>query len=161
MSTSEVHTPISAEELAHAFEEETPGVDLTRLRRRGLADAGAVLAHGAGRLLAVLHPLRPQQLLRLDRGDRHQLSGGHRLHGLGDVRPSRASTSRSICSSTSCRAGMARALATLIDIIRTAFFAYAAYLVWTFMSLIEGKSMTDRRPAEEPGLLGLSAWPSS
>ena len=39
-------------------------------------------------------------------------------------------------------AGMARALATLIDLIRTAFFAYAAYLVWTFMSLIEGKSMT-------------------
>ena len=39
-------------------------------------------------------------------------------------------------------AGMARALATLIDLIRTAFFAYAAYLVWTFMSLIEGESMT-------------------
>jgi TRAP-type C4-dicarboxylate transport system permease small subunit len=33
-------------------------------------------------------------------------------------------------------------VATLIDLIRTAFFAYAAYLVWTFMSLIEGEAMT-------------------
>ena len=39
-------------------------------------------------------------------------------------------------------AGAARVVATLIDLIRTAFFAYAAYLVWTFMSLIEGEAMT-------------------
>ncbi len=39
-------------------------------------------------------------------------------------------------------AGVARAVATVIDVIRTLFFAYAAYLVWRFMGLIEGESMT-------------------
>jgi TRAP-type C4-dicarboxylate transport system permease small subunit len=39
-------------------------------------------------------------------------------------------------------AKIARALATLIDIIRTVFFAYAAYLVWTFMKVVEGETMT-------------------
>ena len=38
--------------------------------------------------------------------------------------------------------GAARALATLIDVIRTAFFAYAAYLVWRFMAIVEGETMT-------------------
>jgi TRAP-type C4-dicarboxylate transport system permease small subunit len=39
-------------------------------------------------------------------------------------------------------AAPARALATLIDAIRIAFFAYAAWLVWTFMSIISGEEMT-------------------
>jgi TRAP-type C4-dicarboxylate transport system permease small subunit len=38
--------------------------------------------------------------------------------------------------------GLARAVATAIDVIRTLFFAYGAYLVWQFMSLIEGETMT-------------------
>lgn len=38
--------------------------------------------------------------------------------------------------------GVARALATAIDVIRTLFFAYAAWLVWQFMTLIEGETMT-------------------
>jgi TRAP-type C4-dicarboxylate transport system permease small subunit len=36
----------------------------------------------------------------------------------------------------------ARALATLIDLIRIAFFGYAAWLVWSFMSIISGEEMT-------------------
>ena len=32
MTTGEVHTPITAEELAHTFEEQAPEVDLERLR---------------------------------------------------------------------------------------------------------------------------------
>ena len=39
-------------------------------------------------------------------------------------------------------AGPARVLATAIDVIRTLFFAYAAWLVWQFMTLIEGETMT-------------------
>ena len=39
-------------------------------------------------------------------------------------------------------AGAARAVATGVDVVRTLFFAYAAWLVWTFMGLIEGETMT-------------------
>ncbi len=39
-------------------------------------------------------------------------------------------------------AGVARAVATAVDAVRTLFFAYAAWLVWRFMSLIEGETMT-------------------
>ncbi|WP_262267951.1 TRAP transporter small permease [Microvirga yunnanensis] len=38
--------------------------------------------------------------------------------------------------------GLARVLATLIDVIRVAFFAYAALLVWRFMSIIGDEQMT-------------------
>ena len=36
----------------------------------------------------------------------------------------------------------ARGLATLIDLVRIAFFGYAAWLVWKFMSIISGEEMT-------------------
>jgi TRAP-type C4-dicarboxylate transport system permease small subunit len=36
----------------------------------------------------------------------------------------------------------ARGLATVIDLIRIAFFGYAAVLVWKFMSIISGEEMT-------------------
>jgi TRAP-type C4-dicarboxylate transport system permease small subunit len=39
-------------------------------------------------------------------------------------------------------AAPARGLATLIDLIRIAFFGYAAWLVWKFMSIISGEEMT-------------------
>jgi TRAP-type C4-dicarboxylate transport system permease small subunit len=38
--------------------------------------------------------------------------------------------------------GIARVLATAIDVVRTIFFAYAAYLVWNFMAIVEGETMT-------------------
>ena len=83
---AEHHTPITAEEIAHVFEEEAAPVDLSRLRDRGLGDARRLLGHGALRLPAVLHPLRAEQQPRLDRGDRHQLPGGGGLPRLGLVR---------------------------------------------------------------------------
>ena len=39
----------------------------------------------------------------------------------------------------------ARVLATAIDLIRIAFFAYASVLVWQFMGVIEGEEMTTIR----------------
>jgi TRAP-type C4-dicarboxylate transport system permease small subunit len=39
----------------------------------------------------------------------------------------------------------ARVLATLVDITRLAFFAYASVLVWRFMGIIEGEEMTTIR----------------
>ena len=141
MSTSEVHTPISAEELAHAFEEETPGVDLRVyavedwltlvlfwlmalavflqfFTRYVLNNSFAWTEEIATNCLVVIVFMGSVMCVRLGRHIQVDLL----FHFLP--------------------AGMARALATLIDIIRTAFFAYAAYLVWTFMSLIEGESMT-------------------
>ena len=38
--------------------------------------------------------------------------------------------------------GIARTLATLVDLTRIAFFAYAAVLVWRFMDIISGEEMT-------------------
>jgi TRAP-type C4-dicarboxylate transport system permease small subunit len=39
----------------------------------------------------------------------------------------------------------ARVLATLVDLTRIAFFAYASILVWRFMGVIEGEEMTTIR----------------
>src|SRR3712207_6349192 len=38
--------------------------------------------------------------------------------------------------------GVARVLATIIDVIRFAFFAYAAILVWRFMAIVADEEMT-------------------
>jgi TRAP-type C4-dicarboxylate transport system permease small subunit len=38
--------------------------------------------------------------------------------------------------------GVGRVLATLVDLTRIAFFAYAAVLVWRFMDIISGEEMT-------------------
>ena len=141
MSTSEVHTPISAEELAHAFEDETPRVDLRVyavedwltlvlfwlmalavflqfFTRYVLNNSFAWTEEIATNCLVVIVFMGSIMCVRLGRHIQVDLL----FHFLPP--------------------GAARALATLIDVIRTAFFAYAAYLVWTFMSLIEGESMT-------------------
>ena len=76
---AEVHTPITGEELAHTFEEQGPEIDLRDYAVEDWVDAGHLLGDGARRLPAVLHPLRAQQLPRLDRGDRHQLPGRGRV----------------------------------------------------------------------------------
>jgi TRAP-type C4-dicarboxylate transport system permease small subunit len=41
--------------------------------------------------------------------------------------------------------GAARVLATLVDLTRIAFFGYAAILVWRFMDIISGEEMTTIR----------------
>jgi TRAP-type C4-dicarboxylate transport system permease small subunit len=38
--------------------------------------------------------------------------------------------------------GFARALATLVDVIRIAFFAYGAVLIWRFMDIVADEQMT-------------------
>ena len=50
--------------------------------------------------------------------------------------------STSTCSSAILPAGVARGAGNRIDAIRTVFFAYAAYLVWNFMAIVEGETMT-------------------
>jgi len=142
MSTVEVHKQITADEIAHTFEEEVPKsadlgqyapedwlalaifwvmalcVFLQFFTRYVLNNSFAWTEEIATNCLVVIVFMGSVMCVRLGRHIQVDLL----FHFLP--------------------AGMARALATLIDLIRTAFFAYAAYLVWTFMSLIEGESMT-------------------
>jgi TRAP-type C4-dicarboxylate transport system permease small subunit len=41
--------------------------------------------------------------------------------------------------------GVARALSTAIDLIRTAFFLYGAILIWRYIGIISGEEMTTIR----------------
>jgi TRAP-type C4-dicarboxylate transport system permease small subunit len=141
MSATEIHTPISAEELAHAFEEQEPAVDLKGyavedwvafaifwlmtfavflqfFTRYVLNDSFAWTEEIATYCLVAIVFIGAAMCVRL----------GRHIHVdfLFRYLPE----------------GVARALATAIDAIRTLFFAYAAYLVWRFMSLIEGETMT-------------------
>lgn len=141
MSVSEIHTPISAEELAHTFDEQAPAVDLgvygiedwvtfalfwlmtlavflQFFTRYVLNDSFAWTEEIATYCLVMIVFLGSAMCVRLDR----------HIHVdfLFRYLPAAA----------------ARALATAVDLIRTLFFAYAAWLVWRFMSLIEGETMT-------------------
>jgi TRAP-type C4-dicarboxylate transport system permease small subunit len=141
MSTVEVHTPITGEELAHTFEEQAPEADLgiygiedwvtftlfwlmclavflQFFTRYVLNDSYAWTEEIATNCLVVIVFIGAAMCVRL----------GRHIHVdfLFRYLP----------------AGVARVLATAVDIVRTLFFAYAAWLVWRFMTLIEGETMT-------------------
>ena len=141
MSAHEIHTPITAEELAHTFEEQTPEIDLSVhgvedwasfaifwvmtfavflqfFTRYVLNDSFAWTEEIATYCLVAVVFVGAAMCVRLGRHIHVDL--------LFRYLPT----------------GVARAVATVIDVIRTLFFAYAAYLVWRFMGLIEGESMT-------------------
>ncbi|ANY82343.1 ABC transporter permease (plasmid) [Microvirga ossetica] len=137
----EVHTEITAEELAHAFEEPVPEVDLKQygvedwatlaifwlmafavflqfFTRYVLNDSFAWTEEIATYCLVAVVFLGAAMCVRLGRHIHVDL--------LFRYLPAR----------------VARALAIMIDAIRTVFFAYAAYLVWNFMAIVEGETMT-------------------
>ena len=141
MTTGEIHTPVTGDELAHTFEDQVPEVDLSVyapedwltfalfwlmtfavflqfFTRYVLNNSFAWTEEIATYCLVVIVFLGSAMCVRL----------GRHIHVdfLFRYLPARA----------------ARALATAIDVIRTLFFAYAAWLVWQFMSLIEGEAMT-------------------
>lgn len=141
MSASEIHTPITGEELAHTFEHQTPEVDLKAyafedwatfvifwlmtlavflqfFTRYVLNNSFAWTEEIATYCLVAIVFLGAAMCVRL----------GRHIHVdfLFRYLPPRT----------------ARILATSIDVIRTLFFAYAAWLVWYYMSLIEGETMT-------------------
>ena len=141
MSSTETHTPITAEELAHTFDEAPPEADLASygiedwatfalfwlmafavflqfFTRYVLNDSYAWTEEIATYCLVVIVFVGASMCVRI----------GRHIHVdfLFRYLP----------------AGLARALATAVDLLRTAFLGYAAYLVWTFMSLIEGEAMT-------------------
>ena len=141
MATSEVHTPITAEELAHTFEEQHPEIDL---RAYGFEDWVAFTIFWL-MCLAVFLQFFTRYVLNDSFAWTEEIAtyclvaivfiGAAMCVRLG----------RHIHVDFLFRylpTGLARAIATAIDVIRTLFFAYGAYLVWQFMSLIEGETMT-------------------
>src|SRR5687767_8438943 len=137
----EVHTEITAEELAHAFEEPVADVDLTHyaiedwvtlaifwlmafavflqfFTRYVLNDSLAWTEEIATYCLVAVVFIGSAMCVRLGRHIHVDLLFRYLSPGL------------------------ARGIATAIDALRTAFFAYAAYLVWRFMEIVEGETMT-------------------
>jgi len=137
----ETHTQISAEELAHTFEEQGPEADLSQyavedwvsltlfwlmalavflqfFTRYVLNDSLAWTEEIATYCLVAVVFVGSAMCVRL----------GRHIHVdfLFRYLPP----------------ALARAIATGVDALRTAFFAYAAYLVWRFMEIVEGETMT-------------------
>ncbi len=141
MTASETHTPITAEELAHTFEEQAPEVDL---KAYALEDWAAFAIFWL-MTLAVFLQFFTRYVLNNSFAWTEEIAtyclvaivfiGAAMCVRLG----------RHIHVDFLFRylpARVARALATAIDVIRTLFFAYAAWLVWSYMGLIEGETMT-------------------
>jgi TRAP-type C4-dicarboxylate transport system permease small subunit len=141
MTAGEIHTPITAEELSHTFEEQAPelhlgayaledwatfaifwlmtlAVFLQFFTRYVLNNSFAWTEEIATNCLVAIVFVGASMCIRL----------GRHIHVdfLYRYLPART----------------ARWLATAIDIIRTVFIAYAAWLVWQFMEVIEGETMT-------------------
>jgi TRAP-type C4-dicarboxylate transport system permease small subunit len=142
LSTAEVHKPISAEEIAHTFEEEAPkGADLGQyavedwltlaifwtmalcvflqfFTRYVLNDSYAWTEEIATYCLIGVVFVGSAMCVRLSRHIQVDLVYRYLPH-----RP-------------------ARALSTVIDLIRIAFFGYAIKLVWVYIQIIGEERMT-------------------
>ncbi len=141
MAGQEIHTPITAEELAHTFEEQAPEVDLSVY---GVEDWAAFAIFWLMSLAVFL-----QFFTRYVLNDSFAWTEEIATYCLVAV----VFVGAAMCVRLGRHihvdflfrylpTGVARAIATAIDVIRTLFFAYGAYLVWQFMSLIEGETMT-------------------
>jgi TRAP-type C4-dicarboxylate transport system permease small subunit len=145
MSTVEVHKQITAEEIAHTFEEEAPkGVDFSHyafedwltliifwimalsvflqfFTRYVLNDSYAWTEEIATYCLIGVVFLGSSMCVRLSRHIQVDLVFRYLPHTVG------------------------RALSTVIDLIRIAFFGYAIKLVWVFIQVIGDEEMTTIR----------------
>ncbi|WP_229428833.1 TRAP transporter small permease [Microvirga pudoricolor] len=137
----EVHTEVTAEELAQVFDEPAPDADLSLygvedwatlaifwlmalavflqfFTRYVLNDSLAWTEEIATYCLVAVVFLGSSMCVRLDRHIHVDLIFRYLPHGI------------------------ARGLSTAIDIVRTVFFAYAAWLVWRFMEIVGDETMT-------------------
>ena len=141
MSSTETHTPITAEELAHTFDEAPPEADLASY---GIEDWATFALFWLMAFAVFL-----QFFTRYVLNDSYAWTEEIATYCLVAI----VFVGASMCVRIGRHihvdflfrylpAGLARALATAVDLLRTAFLGYAAYLVWTFMSLIEGEAMT-------------------
>ena len=139
--TAEIHTPISAEELAHTFEEAAPEADLS-----GYAfEDWLAFALFWVMALAVFLQFFTRYVLNDSFAWTEEIATycNVALVFVGSAMCVRLS--RHIQVDFLYRylpAGPARALATVVDLIRIAFFGYTALLVWQFMGIVSGEEMT-------------------
>ncbi len=141
MSTGEVHTPITGEELAHTFEEQAPEVDL----RAYAVEDWVTFAVFWLMCLAVFLQFFTRYVLNNSFAWTEEIATYCLVAIVFTGAAMCVRLGRHIHVDFLFRylpAGAARAVATGVDVVRTLFFAYAAYLVWTFMGLIEGETMT-------------------
>lgn len=141
MIANEVHKPITADEIAHTFEEQAPDVDLRGyafedwltlaifwlmalsvflqfFTRYALNDSYSWTEEIATYCLVTMVFLGSAMCVRLSRHIQVDL--------LFRYLPQ----------------GAARVLSTAVDVVRTAFFAYASILVWRFVQIVKDEPMT-------------------
>lgn len=139
--TTETHTPISAEELAHTFEEQAPAIDL----RQYAVEDWASLALFWLMAFAVFLQFFTRYVLNDSLAWTEEIATYCLVAVVFIGSAMCVRLGRHIHVDFLFRylsLSLARAIATVIDAIRTAFFAYAAYLVWQFMAIVEGETMT-------------------
>jgi TRAP-type C4-dicarboxylate transport system permease small subunit len=142
MSTAEIHRQITADEIAHTFEEEaTPKVDLGQYA----FEDWVALAIFWVMALAVFLQFFTRYVLNdsyawTEEVATYCLIGVVFIGSAMCVRQSRHIQVDLVYRYLPPVAG--RALSTVIDLIRIAFFAYATKLVWTYIQIIGDEPMT-------------------
>jgi TRAP-type C4-dicarboxylate transport system permease small subunit len=139
--SNETHTPISADELAHTFEEQGPEIDL----RQYAFEDWASLSLFWLMALAVFLQFFTRYVLNDSLAWTEEIATYCLVAVVFIGSAMCVRLGRHIHVDLLFRylsPGLARGIATAIDALRTAFFAYAAYLVWRFMEIVEGETMT-------------------
>lgn len=138
---NEVHSQISGDELARTFDEPAPEVDL---RHYAVEDWACLalfwLMGGAVILQFVTRYVLNNSLAWTEEIATYFLVAVVFVGSAMCVRLGRHIHVDFLFRYLPAR--VARVLATLIDAVRTVFFAYVAVLVWRFMEIVEGETMT-------------------
>ena len=141
MSAPEIHTPITADELAHTFDEAPHEVDL---RAYAIEDWAAFALFWLMALAVFL-----QFFTRYVLNDSYAWTEEIATNCLVAI----VFVGAAMCVRIGRHIhvdflfrylppGLARALVSAVDLLRTGFLAYAALLVWRFMGVVEGEAMT-------------------
>ncbi len=140
--TGEVHTQVSAEELAHTFEEsEQAPVDLSDYAFEDWLALGLFWAMA----LAVFVQFFTRYVLNNSFAWTEEIATNLNVALVFVGSAMCVRISRHIQVDFLYRyvpAGLGRALATLVDLARLAFFGYGALLIWRFMDIVADEQMT-------------------
>jgi TRAP-type C4-dicarboxylate transport system permease small subunit len=140
--TTEVHTQVSAEELAHTFDEsEHAPVDLSEYA----FEDWLALALFWAMALAVFVQFFTRYVLNDSLAWTEEIATNLNVALVFIGAAMCVRISRHIQVDFLYRylpAGLGRALATLVDLARIAFFGYGALLVWRFMDIVADEQMT-------------------
>ncbi|MEK0083987.1 TRAP transporter small permease [Benzoatithermus flavus] len=137
----EIHTPVTGEELAHAFEEEAAPVDLGRYAFEDWVTLLVFwLMAGAVFLQFFTRYVLNDSFAWTEEIAIYCLIGVVFLGSAMCVRLSRHIHVDFLYRYLPRRP--ARVLATLVDLLRIAFFAYGAVLVWRYAAMIPDEKMT-------------------